>query len=1064
MTIERGHEGVDGILRRWLAWAIHHPVWMLALALMLLMGGVYAAQHLPMDAVPDITNVQVQVNTEAPGYSPLEVEQRITYPIETALAGIPRLEGTRSLSRYGLSQVTVVFEDGTDMYFARQRLSERLLALRSQLPEGLEPTMGPIATGLGEIVMYLLEADPAARTDENQPYSAMDLQALQQWVVLPQLRQVKGVAEVNSIGGYEKQIHILPHPAKLMAYNLTLTDVQAALEAHHANSGAGYIEQQGAQYLVRVPGQVASLDDIRQIPVAQRAGVPLRLEQVADVRLGYPLRTGAATHNGQEVVLGTVMMLMGENSRLVAKAAVERLQAIQQGLPEGVHLRVVYDRTELVNRTIATVQTNLLEGALLVIAVLFFLLGHLRAALLTASVIPLAMAMTMSGMVAQGISGNLMSLGALDFGLIVDGAVIIVENGLRRLRLAQQRMGRTLTRQERIPLMVDATAEVVKPSVFGVVIITVVYIPMFALTGVEGKMFHPMAWTVVMALLAALVLSVSFIPSMLAWWIQDAGGGADHTAPESGQRWMLWYQRRLWWAMRNPVPVAVLAVVMVLMSVGMASRMGAEFIPQLDEGDVALHALRIPGTSLSQSVAMQRLLEERLKQVPEVHEVFTKIGTADVATDPMPPSVADTFVMLHPREKWPDPRKPKAQLWQELEAAAQAVPGNNYEFTQPIQMRFNELLSGVRSDVAVKLFGDDMQQLHQLGQQVEAMMQEVAGAADVKLEQVTGLPMLSIIPNREALARYGVSIVALQNVMRTALAGQDVGTVFEGDRRVEMVIRLPERWRSHPKAWENLPVPLPVSEPDQGERRAMQAPRSIPLKEVATIHVQEGPNQISREQGKRRVVVTANIRGRDVAGFVQEVQRRMQQTIALPVGYWVDMGGTYEQWLSARDRLMWVVPLALALIVGLLWMAFGRLRVAMLIFSGVPLALTGGVLALWLRGIPLSISAGVGFIALSGVAVLNGVVMVSFIQQLRREGVPLDTAIEQGAMTRLRPIMMTALVASLGFVPMALNVGAGAEVQRPLATVVIGGIVSSTLLTLLVLPALYRWLHRGCPE
>jgi len=1026
--------------------------WLILLVIAALMVlGIYNFKRLSIDAVPDITNVQVQINTEAEGYSPLEVEQRVTYPIETALAGLPKLDYTRSLSRYGLSQVTVVFDEGTSIYFARQLIGERLQQIKSQLPAGLEPKMGPIATGLGEIFMYAVEAMPGATKEDGGEYTPMDLLTVQKWIILPQLRNTKGVIEVNSIGGYEKQFHVMPYPQKLLAYQLTINDLLNALEKNNANLGAGYIEKNGEQYLIRIPGQVKNMKDIRDIFVAKRDEVIIRIGEVADVRLGSPLRTGAATQNGKEMVLGTAMMLIGENSRKVSVRVANKLEEINRSLPKGIIARPVYDRTKLVDRTIATVTKNLLEGALLVIVILFLLLGNIRAALITAAVIPISMLMTITGMVTQGVSGNLMSLGALDFGLIVDGAVIIIENCIRRFGLAQQELGRVLTKEERFSLTSEATAEVIRPSLFGVIIITVVYLPIFTLSGVEGKMFHPMALTVVMALLSALVLSLTFVPAAVAVFIKGRVAEKENFIIRFVKKG---YEPLLKWSMLNPWKMVSGAVIVTCLSLLLLLRIGAEFIPSLDEGDIALHAIRIPGTSLSQAISMQTILEQRIKQFPEVYEVFSKIGTAEVATDPMPPNVADTFIMLKPRSEWPIPNKSKDSLVREIEGAVEAIPGNNYEFTQPIQMRFNELISGIRSDLAIKIFGDDMEQLLTVAKNVKGAVQTIPGASDIKVEQASGLPVLSIIPDTTALHRYGLNIADVQNVVQIAMGGKEAGVLFEGDKRFDIVVRLPEYLRTNINILEHLPIPL------TRQSDSKLNPNYVPLKEVAKITFSYGPNQISRENGKRRVVVTANVRGRDLGSFVEEVKRVIEEKIKLPSGNWITYGGTFEQLISAQERLMVVVPVTLLLILGLLFMAFGSARAALLIFSGVPLALSGGIVALWLRDIPFSISAGVGFIALSGVAVLNGVVMVSFIRSLTGEGISLKNAIVQGALTRLRPILMTALVASLGFVPMAFNVSAGAEVQRPLATVVIGGILSSTFLTLLVLPGLYLIIHR----
>lgn len=1023
--------------------SIEHRWAVLAIVAALVAMGIFNFQRLPIDAVPDITNVQVQINAEAPGFSPVESEQRITVPLETAMAGLPGLEYTRSLSRYGLAQVTVVFQDGTDIYFARQLVNERISEVQEQLPAGVSAVMGPIATGLGEIFMYTVEADPEARKADGSPYTATDLRTYQDWVIRPQLRQVPGVTEINSIGGYAKQFHVTPHPERLLAYGLTMGDVIEAIERNNSSVGAGYIETRGEQNLIRVPGQIRGTDDIRRIVVAVRDGVPIPITEVAEVGLGRELRTGAATQNGTEVVLGTAFMLVGENSRTVSQQVSRRLEEVNRSLPQGVRAVPVYNRTTLVDRTIQTVATNLIEGALLVVAVLLLMLGNVRAAIVTALVIPLSMLLLVTGMVENRVSANLMSLGALDFGLIVDGAVIIVENCLRRLGHEQQRLGRVLSRGERFRTVYEATGEVFTPSLVSVLVVIIVNLPIFALTGVEGKMFQPMAFAVVTALLGALVLSFTFVPAAVALVMTGKVAEKPNVVVSAAERA---YRPLLALSLRCAPVAFASAAVLVVLAGALATRLGAEFVPSLNEGDIALHAMRIPGTGLDQAVSMQGVLEDRLKSFPEVERVFSKIGTAEVATDPMPPSVADVFVMLKPRDSWPDPRKTKDEVVAEMEAAVGGIPGNNYEFTQPIQMRFNELISGVRSDVAVKIYGDDLDTLLELGEEAEEIMAAVPGAADPKLEQLTGLPMLTVQLNRNALHRYGLSVQDVQSVVETALGGHVAGTVFEGDRRFEIVVRLPEQLRGDLDYLGRLPIPLPEGS-DSG--------RFLPLQELASLDIAPGPNQVTRENGKRRSVVTANVRGRDLGSFVKDLRTAIEDQLQLPEGYWIEYGGTFEQLESATARLQLLVPLSMALIFGVLFMTFGSARDAAFVFSGVPLALTGGVAALWLRDIPLSVSAGVGFITLSGVAVLTGVVMVSAFRELLREGRSLEESVTEGAIMKLRPVLMVALVASLGFLPMALNTGTGAEVQRPLATVVIGGIISATLLTLLVLPALY---------
>ena len=1006
--------------------------------------GVWNYQRLPIDAVPDITNVQVQINTHAEGYSPLEVEQRITYLVETAIAGLPNVAYTRSLSRYGLSQVTVVFADGTDTYFARNLVNERLQQAKSQLPPGIEPAMGPVTTGLGEIFFYTVHAEPGARQADGAPYDSTALRTLQDWVIRPQLRLVPGVAEVNTIGGYEKQFHVTPDPAHLLAYALTFDDIVGALRKNNTNIGAGYIERNGEQYLIRSPGQIADIPAIEKVIVASRAGVPITIRDVADIAFGKQLRTGAATRDGQETVLGSVVMLIGGNSRTVSRDVAAKLAEVNATLPNGVTAETVYNRTTLVDKTITTVQKNLLEGALLVVVVLLLMLGNVRAALLTALVIPLSMLMLMTGMVETKISANLMSLGALDFGLIVDGAVIIVENCIARLAERQHREGRALDVDERLHAVFAATREVFTPSLVSVLVVILVNLPILALTGVEGKMFRPMAFTVILALLAALVLSLTFVPAAVALVLSGKISERENVVVRAAKRI---YVPLLAVALRFRVACLLAALALIAVCVWLASRMGSEFMPSLDEGDITVQALRIPGTSLTQSLDMQFQMERALAQLPEAKTFFSRVGTAEVATDPMPPSMSDGYLMLKDRLEWPNPGKSKQELLEDIERRIATVPGNAYEISQPIELRFNELISGVRSDLGVKVFGDDLDTLLSVGNSIARVLNGVPGAESVKVEQVEGLPVLSVEPNRAALYRYGLNVADVQEVLTAGVGGEEAGQLFEGDRRFDLIVRLPEHVRGDLRALERLPVPLPGS-------------GYVPLGEVATLVLAPGPNQISRENGKRRLVVTSNVTGRDLGGFVSEAQRKIASAVKLPPGYWLTYGGTFEQLQSATDRLSLLVPVTLILIFGLLLMTFGSAKDAALVFSGVPLALTGGVFSLWLRDIPLSITAGVGFITLSGVAVLTGVVMVSAFRARLAEGVPIDTAIREGALQRLRPILMVALVAALGFLPMALNTGTGAEVQRPLATVVIGGILSSTVLTLLVLPGLYRMTYR----
>ncbi len=972
---------------------------MMVLALTFLFAGfgVYNIQNLAVDAVPDITNVQVQINTKAPGFTPLEVEQRITYLVETAMAGIPKLDYTRSLSRYGLSQVTVIFDEGTDIYWARQQIGERIQSIRADLPNNIEPNLGPIASGLGEIFTYSVHAKPNALKSDGTAYNAEDLRTLQDWVIRPQLLKVKGVTEINSQGGFERQYQVAPMPEKLIAYKLTIKDVISALELNNSNRGAGYIERFDGQYLVRSPGQLKTLADIANTVIAKRDDTPVRIKDVANVYLGKELRTGAATYNGEETVLGTAMMLIGENSRVVAKAMADKLIEVQKSLPAGVIVEPVYDRTNLVDKTIATVQKNLFEGAVLVIVILLLLLGNITGALITAMVIPLSMLFAITGMVGNRVSGNLMSLGAIDFGLIVDGAVIVVENCLRQLGMAQHKHGRLLTLSERLKVVTSATKEVFSPAVFGILIIMLVYLPLFALSGVEGKMFQPMAFTVVAALIGALIFAVTFVPAAIAVFVRGKVDESENAVMRGVKKI---YKPLLNLSLKLPWLMVSIATVLVLVLGFKVKNMGAEFLPQLDEGDIAMHALRITGTGIEQSVQMQKQLEQALLAQPEIANVFSKIGTADVASDPMPPNVADTFLMLKPSEQWPNPSLSKDALVQQIRHRVNEVPGNNYEFTQPIEMRFNELIAGVRADVALRIYGDDLAILKQFGEKATGLMRNITGATDVRLEQIQGLPTLSVTPMRDHMALLGLTVNDIQQTLAAAVGGVQTGLIYEGDKRFSLLVRLDKRWSDDVSALARLPIALPQS---SNPELAF-----VPLGEVATISIEKGPNQINRESGKRNVVVTANVAGRDLASFVSDAQAKMNAQLNLPSGYWLEYGGTFEQLQSASKRLSLVVPVTLLLIFGLLYSAFGSLRDSLIIFSGVPLALTGGVLALLLRDMPLSISAGVGFIALSGVAVLNGVVMLSFIKQLRNEGLSLYHAIHSGALQRLRPVLMTA--------------------------------------------------------
>lgn len=1036
----------EGLFERIIQFSIQHAIWIMLFACAWIAVGVYSYQKLPIDAVPDITNTQVQINTQANGFTALEVEQRITYPIENAMAGIPDLELTRSISRYGLSQVTIVFKDGIDIYWARQQINQRVQEVQSELPDDIAPTMSPVSTGLGEIYQWVLKAEPKAKKPDGSSYTAMDLREIQDWIVRPQLQRVKGVAEVNSIGGFNKTYVVSPDLNRMQQLQVSLTQLQQVLTENNENRGAGFIEDGGQQLTVRVPGTLNTIQDIENTTVVTLNGNPVRVSDIASVSIGHDLRTGGATYNGEETVLGIAMMMMGENSRSVAQAVDQKIQEIQTTLPEGVKIETVYDRTTLVEKAIKTVQKNLVEGAILVIVILFIFLGNIRAALITACVIPLSMLFTLSGMAQQKISANLMSLGALDFGIIVDGAVVIVENCIRRLAHAQEQLRRPLTRSERFKEVFLAARQARRPLIFGQTIILVVYLPIFALSGVEAKMFHPMALTVVLALIAAIILSITFVPAAVALFVTGE-------VKETESRWMLWLKKKYLKALDMTylyrTVMLTLAVSILVLTGLLATRLGSEFAPQLSEGDFAIQQMRSPSTSLEESLRMQEMTEKLLLQnFPEIKNVFARTGTAEVATDVMPPNISDGFIMLKPRQEWPNPKESLDDLRSRIETFLETLPGNNSEFSQPIELRFNELISGVRSDIGIKIFGDDMQVLNDEAAKIAKIVQKISGSTAVKVEQTSGLPLLNIDVNRSLAAQYGLSVREIQNLVASSIGGQQVGEILQGDRRFDFVIRLTDQDRTVMGI-----AQLPIQLPNGG---------TVRLADVATVSNIDGMNQVSRENGKRRIIVTANVEGRDLGSFVQELQSSLT-TYALPSGYWIEYGGQFENLASAKARMTIVIPLALITIFILLMAVFKNIRESLLVFTGVPFALTGGVLFLWLRDIPISMSAGIGFIALSGVAVLNGLVMLTFIKELRSE-YSLKDAIWQGAMLRLRPVLMTAFVASLGFVPMALATGTGAEVQRPLATVVIGGIISSTILTLLLLPVLYRWMNQAKAE
>jgi heavy metal efflux system protein len=1030
--------------------------------------GLYNLTQLPIDAVPDITNRQVQVTTVAPALAPEQIERQVTYPIETAMAGIPGLTSTRSLSRNGFSQVTVIFTDRTDIYFARQQVAERLAAARETMPEGVEPAMAPITTGLGEVLMWTVDYVPFnsdALSRQGQPgwqaggayltpegellttpeARATYLRTVQDWIIAPQMRTAAGLAGVDTVGGYVKEYAVRPDPARLSAYGLSLGDLIRALDRANTQAGAGYVERAGEALTVRTDALASTIEDLAQAPVVNRGGLVVRVADVATVEIGQAPRLGGATRDGHEAVLGTALMIAGGNSRTVAQAAGERLEQIRPTLPPGIEAVTVLDRSALVNATIKTVATNLTEGALLVIVVLFLLLGNIRAAAITALMIPISFLFAVIGMNRFGISGNLMSLGALDFGLLVDGAVIVIECTLLMLSQKRVELGRALTRIERLQVAAAAARKMVRPAAFGQLIILLVFTPLLLLEGVEGKTFIPMAATVMLALAGAFIFSFTFVPAMAALLVREPKTihlDTEGRALEHETRIIRWVRQRVEPIIRRAVarPRTVMASAVAALLVGLLafSTLGREFVPTLDEGDIAMQALRVPSASLEQSLAMQMALERAITEQPEVETMFSRTGTAEAAVDPMPPNISDAVIVLKDRRDWPDPNLSKEALIERIEGLAALQIGNAFEFSQPIELRFNELISGVRTDLAVMVYGDDFAQLNQVADQVANALRQTEGAADVRVEQTSGLPTLTISVDRFAAANYGLAAADVSEAVSAAIGGAEAGQVFEGDRRFDVVVRLPAAMRDDPAALAALPIVSPTGV-------------SVPLSSVARIQVSEGPNQISRNDGSRRVVVQANVRGRDLGGFVAEAQDRVE-SIALPTGVRLDWGGQFENLQRAEQRLGLVVPLVFLMIGALLFMALGSFKEAGLVFACVPLALVGGALSLFLRGIPFSVSAAVGFIAVSGVATLNGLVLMQSIRERLDGGLPPHEAAIQGAASRLRAVLTTALVAIVGFIPMALAHGAGAEVQKPLATVVIGGLMTATALTLLVVP------------
>jgi cobalt-zinc-cadmium resistance protein CzcA len=1036
------------MIDRILELSLRHRFLVILAAVTLFGVGLWSAFHLPIDAVPDITNLQVQINTEVEGLAPEEIEKLVTYPIEMEMSGLQGMIELRSLSKIGLSQVTLVFAEGSDLYRARQLTSERLLNAADELPKGLTPRLAPITTGLGEIYYYVVDY----RKDYHGPNKAatrseqlMELKLVQDFIIKPQLRTVPGLAEVSASGGYTKQIVVAPRPDQLAGTGVTFSDIVKVIQENVENAGGGSVQMGGEQITIRAEGRVQNVEEIGKLPVKFRSGVvPLQIKDLAEISIGSSIRTGSATHNGAEAVLGSALMLAGENSRVVAKRVAKKLDEIRPKLPEGIEITTVYDRTILVDQTIRTVETNLFEGAIFVVVVLFFLLGNWRAALIVSAAIPLSFLLALTGMVQTKISGNLMSLGAVDFGLIIDGAVVMVENIIRRLGLEQHRQGRQLTSIERQQTVLVAAQEVGAPTFFGVLIITIVYIPILSLTGVEGKMFTPMAWTVIFALIGALGLALTLMPVLCSYFLTGRIDEEDNFSI----RWLKsLYRPALDYALRSRGIVIAGAVVLFLLSGLVFSRLGAEFVPQLDEGSFATHMIRTTSVGLEASVAMQEKAEKvLLEKFPEVISTFSRIGTAEVATDPMGVNVSDTYIFYKPIKEWTSARTKDELADKMSQVLGVQIPGQAYLFSQPIEMRFNEILEGTRADIAVKVFGDDYAEIERLATETREVLETVPGAADVEFDALGKAPLLEIKLNREAMTRYNVHAAELNEAVEAALAGKEAGRLIDGNRRYPIVVRLPEDLR---KRVDQMKL-LPVRTSDGG---------MLTLGQLVDFQNSEKVNAISREFGQRRAAIMVNLRGRDVESFVHEAQKKVQEQVKLPSGYTIEFGGQFKNLQEARARLMVIVPVALLVIFILIFLAFGSLRQAALVYTGIPLAVTGGIFALGLRGLPFSISAGIGFIALSGVAVLNGVMLVTYFNQLREQGRSVGEAVHEGSLTRLRPVIMTALVASLGFLPMALGTGAGAEVQRPLATVVIGGIVSATFLTLLLLPVLYFWME-----